>query len=887
MYDIDPTETNEWLESLESVVENEGKDRANFILDTLYKYAKSLGVSTPAAINTAYRNTIGLDQQPEFPGDIDLEKKIRSIIRWNALVMVMRANQADSSLGGHISTFASSATLYEVGFNHFFHAAKSKQLSDLVYFQGHASPGIYSRAFLEGRISEQQLENFRREVDQKGISSYPHPYLMSDFWEFPTVSMGLGPLMAIYQAFFIKYLINRGLINYKEQKVWAFLGDGEMDEPESLGAISVAGRENLNNLIFVINCNLQRLDGPVRGNAKIIQELEAMFVGAKWNVLKVVWGSEWDDILEKDKQGLLQQILDEAIDGDYQNCKAKGGAWIRENLFGRHPEVSKLVEHLSDEELGKLRRGGHDPKKIYAAYKNATGQTNQPTVILVKTVKGYGTGAKGESANIAHNVKKLSPEDLKYFRDFFNIPVTDKQLEKLPFYKPKADSKEMQYLLNHRSQLGGSIPNRRTEADVKLEIPELSAFSALLKGSQDREISTTMAYVRILVALCKDKNIGKHVVPIVPDEARTFGMEGMFRQFGIYSSVGQKYEPVDSEQIMYYKEAVNGQILEVGINEGGAHALWIAAATAYSSCNIPMIPFYAFYSMFGFQRTGDLAWASGDIQAKGFLIGATSGRTSLNGEGLQHQDGHSHILAATIPNCISYDPTYGYELAVIIQHGLKRMFKDNDNVWYYITVTNENYYHPAIPEDKQAIEGIIRGLYLLENNTKKAKQKSLTVQLLGSGTILEEVRKAAQLLLEFNIHANVWSATSINELAREGRDVQRYNRLNHTQKSKQCWLEKCLENHDGPVVAATDYMHSYTDQIRSFIKSTFVTLGTDGFGRSDTRDKLRSFFEVDRYYIATTAIYALYKDGAVSKDVVTKAMKKYKIDSNKLNPLYS
>ena len=884
MHDIDPIETREWLDSLDSVLEKEGEDRAHYLMTRLSQHARAKGTQLPYAITTPYRNTIPPEKEARMPGDLFMERRIRSLVRWNALAMVMRANQKDSSLGGHISSFASSATLYDIGYNYFFHGHENGREGDLVYYQGHTAPGIYARAFLEGRLSEDQLNSFRQEVDGKGLSSYPHPWLMPDFWQFPTVSMGLGPLQAIYQAHFMKYLINRGLAPDQDRKVWAFLGDGEMDEPESLGAISLAGRENLDNLIFVVNCNLQRLDGPVRGNGKIIQELEGVFRGAGWNVLKVTWGRHWDQLFAKDKDGMLQQLMDEAVDGDYQNCKAKGGAWTRENFFGRYPETLKLVEHLSDDDIWRLNRGGHDPYKVYAAYHSAVNHTGQPTVILAKTVKGYGTGTTGEASNISHNVKKLPIDDLKQFRDRFDLPIRDEDLPDLPYFKPAEDSPEMIYMRKHREKLGGFIPSRRVQSDMQLTVPELSSLDAVLKGSGEREISTTMAYVRVLGALAKDKNIGKHIVPIIPDEARTFGMEGMFRQLGIYSAKGQKYDPVDSDQVMFYKESKTGQILEEGINEAGAHAAWIAAATSYSSNNVPMIPFYAFYSMFGFQRTGDLAWAAGDIQARGFLIGATSGRTSLNGEGLQHQDGHSHVLASTVPNCISYDPTYGYELAVIIQDGLRRMYRENESVWYYITTMNDSYKMPALPEGDDVLEGIVKGLYCFEEGKNTDGQR---VQLIGCGTILEEVRAAAQLLRDdFDIESDIWSATSFNELRRDGLNAARHNMLNPEAELQVSWVEKQLADRKGPVIAASDYMKVYSDQIRDFVPGTYITLGTDGFGRSDTRSKLREFFEVDRYFVVIAALTGLVKDGAIERSVVTRALKKYNIDGEKANPVY-
>lgn len=884
MHDIDPIETREWLDSLDSVLEKEGEDRAHYLMTRLSQHARGKGTQLPYAITTPYRNTIPPEKEARMPGDLFMERRIRSLVRWNALAMVMRANQKDSSLGGHISSFASSATLYDIGYNYFFHGHESDREGDLVYYQGHTAPGIYARAFLEGRLKESQLNSFRQEVDGKGLSSYPHPWLMPDFWQFPTVSMGLGPLQAIYQAHFMKYLINRGMAPDQNRKVWAFLGDGEMDEPESLGAISLAGRENLDNLIFVVNCNLQRLDGPVRGNGKIIQELEGVFRGAGWNVLKVTWGRHWDQLLANDKDGMLQKLMDEAVDGDYQNCKAKGGAWTRKNFFGRYPETLKMVEHLSDDDIWRLNRGGHDPYKVYAAYHEAVNHTGQPTIILAKTVKGYGTGATGEASNISHNVKKLPMDDLKQFRDRFDLPIKDEDLPSLPYFKPAEDSPEMIYMRKHREKLGGFIPQRRMQSEIQLAIPGLSALDAVLKGSGDREISTTMAYVRILGALAKDKNIGQNIVPIVPDEARTFGMEGMFRQLGIYSAKGQKYEPVDSDQVMFYKESKTGQILEEGINEAGAHAAWIAAATSYSNNNMPMIPFYAFYSMFGFQRTGDLAWAAGDIQARGFLIGATSGRTSLNGEGLQHQDGHSHVLASTVPNCISYDPTYGYELAVIIQDGLRRMYADNESVWYYITTMNDSYKMPALPEGDDALKGIVKGLYCFEEG---AKTDGKRVQLIGCGAIFEEVRIAAQMLRDdFQIESDIWSATSFNELRRDGLDAARHNMLNPEAKPQAGWVEQHLAGRKGPVIAASDYMKVYSDQIRDFVPGTYITLGTDGFGRSDTRAKLREFFEVDRYFVVIAALTGLVKDGELDASVVADTLKKYNINGDKANPLY-
>ena len=810
-----------------------------------------------------------------------MERRIRSLVRWNALAMVMRTNQQDPDLGGHISTFASSATLYDIGFNYFFKAPTEEHGGDLVFFQGHASPGIYARAFMEGRISEEQMENFRQEVDGKGLSSYPHPWLMPDFWQFPTVSMGLGPIQAIYQARFMKYLEHRGFIEPGKQKVWCFVGDGETDEPETLGAISLAGREKLDNLIFVINCNLQRLDGPVRGNGKIIQELEGSFRGADWNVIKVIWGRMWDPLFAKDDNGLLQQRMEEAVDGDYQNYKAKDGAFVREHFFGTRPELKEMVKDLSDEEIWKLNRGGHDPYKVYAAYHEAVNHEGQPSVILAKTIKGYGTGA-GQGQNTAHNTKKVDIDSLKKFRDRFDIPVNDDELEKLPFFKPEEGSAEYKYLHARREALGGYMPQRRVESK-RVPIPPLDTLKAILDGTGDREISTTMAFVRILSQLVKDKELGPRIVPIVPDEARTFGMEGMFRQLGIYSSVGQLYEPVDKDQVMFYREDKKGQILEEGINEAGAMSSWIAAGTAYSTHNQPMLPFYIFYSMFGFQRIGDLAWAAGDSRAKGFLIGGTAGRTTLNGEGLQHEDGHSHLLASTIPNCRSYDPTYGYELAVIIREGARRMMEEQENVYYYLTVMNEAYTQPAMPKGKGVEDGIMRGMYLLDSTGKPG---DLHVQLMGSGTILREVREAAAILKsDFGVSADIWSVTSFNELRRDGLAVERDNRLHPTRKPKTSFVEQCLDKRQGPVIAATDYMKLYADQIRQWVPAPYKVLGTDGFGRSDSRRKLRHFFEVDRHWVAYTALSALVEQGKLKPKVLTDALKAFGLDADKPNPL--
>ena len=878
--DTDPQETREWLDALDAVLEYEGAERAHFLLEQLIDQARRSGAHIPFSANTAYLNTIPLKQEDRCPGDLSLERRIRAIIRWNAIATVMRANAKSPGIGGHIATFASAATLYDVGFNHFFHAADAQHGGDLLYIQGHSSPGIYARAFLEGRISEEQLGNFRQETGGKGIPSYPHPWLMPDFWQFPTVSMGLGPLQAIYQARFMKYLTDRGIVDCRKRKVWAFLGDGETDEAETLGSISLAGREKLDNLIFVVNCNLQRLDGPVRGNGKIIQELEADFRGAGWNVIKVIWGRHWDPLLAMDKSGLLRKRMEECVDGDYQNYKSKDGAFVRKHFFGKYPELLELVANMSDEDVWRLNRGGHDPQKVYAAYAAATRHVGQPTVILAKTVKGYGMGASGEGQNVTHQAKKMSDESLKAFRDRFNIPVSDDQLHDVPFYKPAEDSAEIQYLRERRQVLGGYLPLRRNMAPA-LDVPPLADFEAQLHGSGEREISTTMAFVRILATLVKDKVIGRHIVPIVPDEARTFGMEGMFRQLGIYSSVGQLYQPQDADQVSYYREAKSGQIIEEGINEAGSFASWIAAATSYSTHGVPMIPFYTFYSMFGFQRTGDLAWAAGDIRARGFLMGGTAGRTTLNGEGLQHEDGHSHVLAATIPNCVTYDPAYAYELAVIVQDGLRRMVKEQEDVFYYITIMNENYAHPAIP--KGAEEGILQGMYLFRRGAAK---KKLKVQLLGSGTILREVIAAASLLeQDFGVSADVWSVTSFNELRREGLAVERWNRLHPEHTQRLSYVGKCLKDASGPVVAATDYIKAYADQIRAFVPRRYVTLGTDGFGRSDSRENLRGFFEVDRFHVAVAALKALADDGALPAAKAAEAIIKYGIDADKPNPL--
>ncbi|OEY65597.1 pyruvate dehydrogenase (acetyl-transferring), homodimeric type [Marinobacter sp. X15-166B] len=881
--DDDPTETSEWLDALESLIEHEGVDRAKFILERLSERASRDGTELPYSITTPFRNTIPVNQEARMPGDLFMERRIRSLIRWNALAMVLRANRRPGDLGGHISTFASSATLYDVGFNYFFHGGGDQRESDLVYFQGHSSPGIYARSFLEGRFSEEQLDKFREEVDGNGLPSYPHPWLLPDYWQFPTVSMGLGPIQAIYQAHVMKYLHSRELIDMEDRKVWCFIGDGECDEPETLGCISKAGREKLDNLVFVVNCNLQRLDGPVRGNGKIIQELEGIFRGAGWNVIKVVWGRMWDPLFDKDVDGVMQHTMDELVDGEIQNYTSNGPVYTRKHFFGKNPELAKLAEDLTDEDINNLNRGGHDPYKVYAAYHRAVNSNNgKPTVILAHTIKGYGFGEAGEGQNTTHSLKKLDLETLKGFRDRFAVPIKDDELENVPYYRPAPDSPEMVYMRKRRQDLGGFLPKRRKDSQP-LKIPDLDIFKNVLEGSGGREISTTMAFVRILSALVRDKRVGKRVVPIVPDEARTFGMEGMFRQLGIYTAEGQKYVPQDREQIMYYKEDKKGQILQEGINEAGAMAAWMACATSYSNNGFPLIPFYAYYSMFGFQRVGDLAWAAGDIQARGFLIGGTAGRTTLNGEGLQHQDGHSHLLAQTIPNCKAYDPAYGYEMAVVIHHGMKEMFEENKNLFYYLTMMNENYEQPAMPEGVE--DGIIQGMYLLESVEAKGKKKAHRVQLLGSGAILNEVRAAAQMLKDdFGIASDVWSVTSFSELGRDGLHVERWNRLHPDDKPRQAYITRCLDGQKGPVISATDYMKLYSEQVRAFVPGTYLTLGTDGYGRSDTRETLRSHFEVDRYHVTVTALTGLVRDGEIKEDVVLEAMRKYGIDRNKTNP---
>jgi pyruvate dehydrogenase E1 component len=869
-------ETGEWIDSLRAVLHHQGRDRASFLLERLTEEAQRANVSTPFALKTPYVNTIPVGREESPNWDREIEHRIRSVIRWNAVAIVLRANKESSELGGHIASFQSAATLYDIGFGHFWHAPSEEHGGDLVYIQGHSAPGIYARAFVEGRLNEKQLLKFRQEAAGDGIPSYPHPWLMPEFWQFPTVSMGLGPLMAIYQARFLKYLLGRGIANTADRKVWAFMGDGEMDEPESLGAISLGGRENL---VFVINCNLQRLDGPVRGNGKIVQELEGVFRGAGWNVIKVLWGSGWDALLAKDASGKLRQRMEECVDGEYQDFKSKNGAYVREHFFGKYPETVELVKDWSDDQIWALRRGGHDPVKVYAAYAAAVKHVGQPTVILAKTVKGYGMGEAGEGQMITHQQKKMGLEALRKFRERFSISIPDDNIEELPFLNFADGSPERKYIEERRGSLGGPLPQRRRNS-VALEVPPLSAFSAQLVSTEQREISTTMAFVRILSTLLRDKAIGRFVVPIVPDESRTFGMEGLFRQLGIFSQVGQLYKPQDADQLMYYREDKSGQMLQEGINEAGAISSWIAAATSYSTSNVPMVPFYIFYSMFGLQRVGDLAWAAGDMRCRGFLLGGTAGRTTLNGEGLQHEDGHSHILASTIPNCVSYDPTFAYEVAVIIQDGLRRMLKDQEDVYYYITLMNENYSHPAMP--KEAEDGIRRGMYLFRN---AGETKGPRVQLLGCGTILREVVAAAELLeQEFGVLADIWSCPSFNELRREGIEVERWNLLHPAQEARKNYVEQCLGPRQGPVIAASDYMRAFPEQIRPHVPRRYVCLGTDGFGRSDYRVALRKFFEVNRHYIAVAALKSLADEGAISMNQVETAIKKYRIDRDKPAP---
>jgi pyruvate dehydrogenase E1 component len=883
--DVDPLETQEWQEAVDVVIEREGPRRAQFLITKTIEKAYAGGAEPPDCSRTPYLNSIPINREAQLPGDPEVEKQLRHLVRWNAMAMVVRVNRKPASPGGHIASFQSSAVLYEVGFNHFWRGPEAEHGADMIYVQGHVAPGIYARAYLEGRLSEQQLENYRLEVEGRGVSSYPHPWLMPTFWQYPTVSMGLGPIMAIYQARFLKYLENRGLLPKSDRKVWAFLGDGEMDEPESQGAIALAVREKLDNLVFVINCNLQRLDGPVRGNGKIIQELEGNFRGAGWRVIKVIWGSGWDKLLAQDHNGLLRKRMEECVDGEYQNFKAKGGGFIRERFFGKYPELKKMVEHMSDDEIYyDLARGGHDPQKVYAAYAEAIKTDGQPTVILAKTVKGYGMGVAGEGQNITHQQKKLGDDHLRRFAERFKLPVSDEHIKTSGLYKPVEDSPEIKYLHARRKALGGYLPSRRTQGD-SLPIPDLSLFEALLKGTGERTMSTTMALVRILVAITRNKAIGPRLVPIVPDEARTFGMEGMFRQIGIYAPQGQLYTPMDAQDIMPYREDQKGQMLQEGINEAGSMSSWIAAATAYSTHGLTMMPVYVFYSMFGFQRIGDLAWAAGDMQARGFLIGGTAGRTTLNGEGLQHQDGHSHLFASFIPNCVAYDPTFHYELAVIFHDGMRRIFQEQENVFYYITTMNENYAHPEMPEGTE--QGIIKGLYCLQKGVRpKGKKKAPRVQLLGCGTILREAIAAAELLKQdFGVVADVWSATSFNELARDGQAVVRWNRLHPEDTPRQSHVAQCLQDSEGPVIAATDYMKAFAEQIRAFVPRRYCVLGTDGFGRSDSREALRRHFEMDRYHIALAALNALSEDGKVPVKTVSEAIKKYEINPDKPDPV--
>ena len=879
--DIDPIETKEWLESLSAVLEKDGKLRAQFLIKQLIEHSYKKGSDLVLSRNTPYINTIPPEQETKSSGDQNLERKIRSLIRWNAAAMVVRANKKNPELGGHIGTFASAATLYDVGMNHFWRAKNNKFGGDLIYFQGHCAPGMYARAFLEGRITPKQLDYFRQEVKPGGLSSYPHPWLMPKFWQFPVVSMGLGAMMSIYQARFTKYLINRGLLKDEGRKVWSFLGDGEMDEPESMGAIGLAAREKLDNLIVVVNCNLQRLDGPVRGNGKIIQELEGIFRGAGWNVIKVIWGSYWDSLLAKDKTGMLIRRMGEAVDGEYQAFKAKGGAYVRENFFGKYPELLDLVSQMTDKDIWKLNRGGHDPHKVYAAYHSAMQHTGSPTVILAKTIKGYGMGKSGESMNTTHQQKKLGEEDLLYYRDRFDVPLTDEQVKNIEYYKPPENSPEITYLKECRLKLGGNLPERSSFAK-SIKTPSVDIFSAMKESTGKKEMSTTMILVRMLTSLLRDKNVASRLVPIIPDEARTFGMEGFFQKIGIYAHEGQKYEPVDSEQLSSYREDIKGQVLEEGITEAGAMSSWIAAGTSYTNHDLEMIPIYLFYSMFGFQRIGDFAWAAGDAQTRGFLIGATAGRTTLAGEGLQHGDGHSHILSSVIPNCKSYDPTFGYELATIFREGLRRMHEKQENIFYYITTMNENYPHPEMPKGKGVEDGILKGMYLFKELNKYKKTK---IQLLGSGTILREIIAAAEILQkDYQIDSNVWSVTSFNELRKEALEVERYNLLNPDKKPKKNYIEKCMSTTEGPIVSASDYIRLNSDQIRPFIRKSFYSFGTDGYGRSDTRKNLRKFFEIDKEHLVTYSLSVLAKEQLIPSKYAKEAIKKYNIDPEKPFP---
>ena len=871
--DLDPIETSEWLDAISSVIEEEGIERASFLMTKLAKKLNEEGAIPSYNLTTPFRNSIPVKDEATMPGDLFMERRIRSLIRWNALAIVLRANKNDDDLGGHVSTFSSAATLYDIGFNYFFKGSNG-QLEDLIYYQGHCSPGIYARSFLEGYLNEDDLDNFRREVEKPGLSSYPHPWLMPEYWQFPTVSMGLGPILGIYQAHIMRYMSARGLVPRDDRKVWVFCGDGEMDEPESKGAIALAGREGLENLIFVINCNLQRLDGPVRGNGKIIQELEGSFRGAGWNVIKVVWGRHWDPIMAKDKEGKLQDIMDAVLDGELQNFKAKGGAYTRENFFAKDPDVLEIVKDLTDEDIYRLNRGGHDPYKVYAAYHKAVNSKGAPTVILALTSKGYGIGSR-EADNTTHQVKKLSLDNIKAFRDKFSIPVSDEDIENIPYVRPDNDSPEIQYLKKTREALGGPIPRRRNVSEA-LVLPDDKAFLKLYEGTQERKISTTMATVRIITDLLKDKKIGERIVPIVPDEARTFGMEALFRQVGIYSSAGQNYEPEDADKVMWYKESKDGVMLEEGITEAGAFSAWSALATAYSTYNFPMIPFYLFYSMFGFQRIHDLAWAAGDAQAKGFLIGATSGRTTLNGEGLQHQDGHSHVLSSTIPNCLSYDPAFAYELAVIIKDGIKKMYVDKENYFYYITTTNENYEHPPMIEGAE--QSIIKGMHKIES------AENPNIRLIGSGAILRESIRAKSILDTYKIKSEVWSVTSFNLLRKDGMEVERFNQLNPDLEEKISYVEECFDGESIPVIASTDYMRSYAEQIRPYIKAKYNVLGTDGYGRSDSREMLRGFFEINASSIVRASAYSLFKEGTIDKKQLDIIYNDMGVDSSKPNP---
>ncbi len=876
--DSDPQETQEWIDSIDDALEEHGYERTRFLLEKLIDHAQTRGARLPFNTNTPYMNTILPGEQPDYPGDRKTERTIKSTVRWNAMAMVSKANKETPGIGGHISTYASAANLYEVAFNHFFRGEKHSDGPDLVFFQGHASPGIYSRAFLEGRISKEHLLNFRRELAPSGgLSSYPHPYLMPDFWQFATVSMGLGPLVSIYQARFMRYMEDRGFVEKTDRKIWAFLGDGEMDEPESLGGLTLAGREKLDNLVFVVNCNLQRLDGPVRGNAKVIQELEGAFRGAGWNVIKVIWGSDWDDLLEKDKDGHLQSRMEEIVDGDLLKYVVEGGGYFREKFFGKYPELLKLVEHLTDEQLEKLKPGGHDPVKIYSAYNEAVHYKGKPTVVLARTIKGYGLGDAGEGKNITHNQKKLSEKETLYFRDRFQIPLSDKEAEKAPFFDFKKNSSEFKYLINQREKLGGFIP-KRANNPINQEVPAVDIFNELLNGSEEREVSTTMTFVRLLTLLTKDKKIGKNVVPIIPDEARTFGMDPLFRQLGIYSSQGQLYDPVDSDQFLYYKESKEGQILEEGINEAGAISSFIAAGMSYSTYGFHMVPFYIYYSMFGFQRVWDFIWAAGDMRVRGFLLGGTAGRTTLNGEGLQHQDGHSHLAAAATPNIKAYDLSYGYEIATVIHRGMVEMVEEEKDVIYYLTLENENYKHPPIPDGVG--QDIIKGLYKIKSSKKP------TIRLLGSGPLVREALEAANLLKkDWGLEPGVWNVTSFSELRREAEEVERWNLMNPDKKEKTSHLEKSLRKHKVPTVAVSDYIKMVAEQIGPYVPGPYYALGTDGFGRSETRENLRRFFEIDRHYIVLTALRALVNEGLLDLSVLSKAMKKYNLDPEKPSPI--